>query len=221
MLALICFCYPYANNNKQLCLTYILKWLYLTEREHWNRWMNKIRKRTKCLHNNEVWLFWATSFRENIKRDKLSFGETFTDNTNNQPTKQPNKQAGFQHILLLLWHYVLIRMETQSNVKRSKDKSWFVSAVISSSLHNDLHTHSATTPSVYLEILGGNFPLSFLRRWCKSDPHWPGILKAWLSLAGYDRYDRTILALGPWVCVLLTELSDLFPEKLPIPGRFN
>lgn len=34
--------------------------------------------------------------QENIKMDKLSFGETFADNTNKQPTKQPNKHAEFQ-----------------------------------------------------------------------------------------------------------------------------
>ena len=33
--------------------------------------------------------------QENIKRDKLSLGKMLTDNANNQPTKQPNKQAEF------------------------------------------------------------------------------------------------------------------------------
>ena len=37
-----------------------------------------------------------------------------------------------------------------TNSQSGEDKSWFVSAVISSSLHNDLNTHSAATPSVHL-----------------------------------------------------------------------
>lgn len=107
----------------------------------------------------------------------------------------------------------LIRMETQSNSQCSKNKSWFDSAVMSSSLHNNLKTHSAATPSVHLEISRGNFQLSFLRRWCISDPHWPDVQKARSSRAGCNRYDRTRSASVPRACVCYSASPLIYSQR--------
>lgn len=158
-------------------------------------------------------LFWKDT---NIKRDKLSIGETPADN------KQPSNQTNKLNFMISGWC-----VDTWSGWKHNQTESAvrisLGSSLLSffSSLHNDLNTHSAATPSMHLQISGWNFQLSFLRRWCKSDLHWPDILKARSSHAGCNRYDRTRSALVPRVCVLVSELSDLFSQKRLVPGRFN
>lgn len=156
-------------------------------------------------------------FQQNIKGDKLSVGQMPTGNTNNQATKQTSWISRYLAAASAL-HFDLDgnTIQTLSAVKISLGLSQ-----LPFPLYNDLSTHSAATPSVHLEVSGGNFPLSFLRRWCKSDPHWPDILKARLSRTDCNRYDRTRSALVPRVCVLLSALSDLFPQKLLVPSRFN
>ena len=112
-----------------------------------------------------------------------------------------------------------MRMETQSNTQSGEDKSWFVSAVISSSLHNDLNTYSAATPR-------GKLPTQFsetvmqirsaLTRQTEGSAEPRGLQSIRPRQIGFSAAGLCVC-----VCALLGELSDLFPEKRPVPGRFN